>query len=30
MVQKGEDFLRCDLLDGELGDRSLALLCDEA
>jgi hypothetical protein len=30
MVQKGEDFLRCDLLDREFGNRSLALVCDEA
>ena len=30
MVQKGEDFLRRDLLNGELGDSSLAPFCDEA
>jgi hypothetical protein len=30
MVQKGEDFLRRDLLNGKFRDGSLALLCDEA
>jgi hypothetical protein len=30
MIQKGEHLLRCDLLYCELGDCSLALLCNEA